>query len=1143
MTDPGHFIQYRSALGRQFTALFEPYSGMDFSTRCFVFPAQSSAHPSMFRREYQEFDEFRELFARADEFAAAHGICPVSWYITSPDRIPAQHLPAARTLSLFAAQYAMFRRLENQGIVPTIVTGHSFGEFAAVAAAGSVGFDEMLLVVLARERSCPEPHKLGWLLSLAAPFTALSKLLVSSTYEFAATNSPRQTLIGIPGLAETETIEKQLKAKSIAFHRLEHVPHPYHTTYMEECAIRFTAELSAMSLNISPPRYPLYSSVLHCRVDSQNFKPELIFSALARQITESIDFIAQIESIHRDGVYGFLEVGPGSVFSKLAADILKGRSYSIIPVTPWLSQEPAVIKEYDIKDHRMVHRIIGIISRLTGYELQKIQVRKRLQDDLGIDSIKKAEILFTVLEEEDVQDAAAIITSEIRTVYDLSEAVAKAKYAKKLIEPSLQAEPDFRRFRAVEEEQRLSSIASRQGPAFDRVITLSVTSLLDDPERNLDNAAGQITDAESLMIILCFDGEDLVTPLEESAGFLDAVKAFFTRFTMPFYLVAAARKDSLLFSGASSFFKSQRKELGYFHFVSVIAEGDGDISALAGHAASELYYRDMRYSEGRRYVRTMKPDILRASDEERQRFNGSVIAAIGGAKGTSFSLLSRLVKEFSVTIALIGRSRPDVSPVTEHIDLLRKGKGTVEYHQCDASSYEELQSLLQRICANHDRIDYIIDGAGFQVSAPFSSRSGEEIRKELASKIAAAENVLRVAEQLSVKKTVCFSSIVAWAGNEGQAVYAFSNGALNYLAETSPTPALSIMWPPWKGVGMMDDAVLVQKMEGMGISLLDEERAYALFRDDLIREASRGAVLYHDSSNTPLYWNPLTPLREYQSLLGTFMYHRDISFQLDITPVTHTFLHDHSLKESLYLSFSYVTALLLFQSFMLAGRMGICRNLRLFNPISVGAGAVVACHYRTGGEKCFSVTINSMRHGHHVVLAHGAGVIDFVETDLSAEISCTFPQCFNEYLQSLRKLNPPQIYGRQGLFHGPAYQVLHDLYTDGEGCQVASLPPSSPVFTGHCTFDRLVAVLEASVQLVAFRSYHERQVYSLPEAIESLHVDDRCDLTEHVYVKLVSMSYQEESITADAVVISLSGIPIVSLKGLALRVLKSNPDE
>lgn len=1096
----------------------------------------------MFRREYHEFDEFREIFAKADVFAAANDICPVSWYIVSPDRIPSLHLPAVRTLSLFAAQYAMFRRLENQGIRPTVLTGHSFGEYAAITASGSVGFDEMLTVVLARERSCPEPHQLGWLVSIATPFTTLSRLLVSSCYEFAATNSPRQTLIGIPGLAETEAIEKQLKAQSIAFQRLEHVPHPYHTTYMEECGIRFTAQLSAMSLNICPPMYPLYSSVLHCRVDSQNFRPELIFSALARQITESIDFIEQIGSIHRDGVYGFLEVGPGSVFSRLANDILKGKSYSIIPIKPWLSQEPSLIKEYDIRDHRLLHRIIAIISRLTGYELQKIQVRKRLQDDLGIDSIKKAEILFTVLEEEDVKDAAAIITSEIRTVYDLSEAVAKAKYAKKLIDPSLQKEPDFRRFRAVLEEQRLPSIVPQRGLDFDRVIALSITSLIDDPEQYLDNVAGKIADTERLIIILCFDGESTDAPLEKSYRLLDAFKVFFARFTMPFYLVAMARRDSMLFSGASSFLKSQRKELGYFHFVSVIAEGDDDPAVLAMCAASELYYRDLRFSEGRRYVRKMQSDTLCASDEERQRFNGSVIVAIGGAKGTSFSLLYRLSAEFSVTIAVIGRSRPDVSPVIENIDLLRRGKGTVEYHQCDASSYEDFNALLKSIHRHHGRIDYIIDSAGFQVSAPFSSRSGEEIRKELASKVAVAENVLRVAEQLSVKKAVCFSSIVAWAGNEGQAVYAYSNGALNYLAETSAVSALSIMWPPWKGVGMMDDALLVQKMEGMGISLLDEERAYALFREDLIREASRGTVLYCDSSNTPLYWSSLTSQREYQSLLGTFMYHRDISFQLDITPVSHPFLHDHSLKGSLYLSFSYVTTLLLFQSFMLNGKVGVFRNLRLFNPISVGAGAVVACHYSTGGEEHFSVTINSIRHGHQVVLTHGACMIDFVEIS-SAAILCSFPQGFKEYLQSLRRLNPPQIYGSQGLFHGPAYQVLHDLYIDSEGCYIASLPRTDPVFTGHFTFDRVVTLLEASIQIMAFRSYNERQIYSLPEMIESLHIDDCCDLTEPLYVKMVSMTYQEESITADAVVLTVSGVPVVSLKGLMLRMLKSNPNE
>lgn len=1140
MTDPGQAIVYRSTFGRSFTARFEPYSGIDFSTSCLVFPAQSSAHPGMFRREYREFDEFRELFARADEFAKAHDLCAVSLYITSPDRIPAGHLPAVRTLSLFTAQYAMFRRLAGQGVRPAAVTGHSFGEFAAVAASGSVGFDEMLAVVLAREHACPGPHELGWLISIAAPFASLQELLGQSVYQYAAMNSPRQTLIGVPGLAEAEAVEKKLKARAVAFQRLENVPHPYHTPYMKDCEARFSEMLSALSLHIQAPAVPLYSSVLHCRVDSGNFTPELITSALARQMTESIDFVGQIGSIHRDGIYGFLEVGPGSVFSKLSNDILRGRAYSIIPVTPWLSQEPDVVREYDIKDHRLLQRITDVISRLTGYELQKIQIRKRLQDDLGIDSIKKAEILFTVLEEEEVRDAAAIITSEIRTVYDIGEAVSKAKYADRLIEPSGPREADFSRHRLSREEQGLSSMASRQGPPFERILALSVSSLMDDPVRYLDGAAGKAASAESLLVILDFDRGDGGDAVDEAVRFMMAVRKLFERFTKPFFLVASSRRESLLFCGASSLFKSLRKELGYFQFVSMIAEEDIDIRALAVQAASELYHRELWYSGGRRFVQKLKSESICAGDDEKSGFEGSVIVAIGGAKGTTFSLLSRLVEEYSVAVEVIGRSGPGASPVPEHMEALARGKGTVQYHQCDASSADGLHSLLHRIHQAHGRIDYIIDGAGFQVSAPFSGRSAEEIRKELASKIAVAENVLRLGEMLSVKKVVCFSSIVGWAGNDGQAVYAFSNGALNCLAERSPVPALSIMWPPWKGVGMMDDERLTGRMEGMGISLLDEERAYALFKEDLISGSSRGTVLYHDSSNTPVYRSALSSLKEYQPLVGTFMYHRDMSFQLDITAESHPFVRDHSLKGSLYLSFSYVTALLQFQLYFLTGATGLFRSLRLFNPISVGDGAVVACHFRPAAGGSFHVSINSMRHGHSVVFSHGSGMI---VPDDTAQMQCVFEQGFDEYLRSLRKLNPPQIYGRQGLFHGPAYQVLHEIHTDGEGCYVACLPPSEPAFTGHRAFDRVVEAVEASVQLAAFRSYHERQIYTLPEAVESLQIDDRRDLTGPLYLKLIKIAYQEEEVKADAAALSAEGIPLLSIRGLRLRRLKSNPDE
>lgn len=131
----------------------------------FMFPGQGSQKVGMMKDLYDNYSVVKDVFKEADE---ALGFSMTDLCFKGPEeqlRLTYNTQPAILTCSV-----AAMKVLEENEIVPSVVAGHSLGEYSALVCAGAMSLP-MRSARSAREASsCRKPSPLGkvpWLPSLA----------------------------------------------------------------------------------------------------------------------------------------------------------------------------------------------------------------------------------------------------------------------------------------------------------------------------------------------------------------------------------------------------------------------------------------------------------------------------------------------------------------------------------------------------------------------------------------------------------------------------------------------------------------------------------------------------------------------------------------------------------------------------------------------------------------------------------------------------------------------------------------------------------------------------------------------------------------------------------------------------------------
>lgn len=289
---------------------------MNTAATAFLFPGQGSQAVGMGKDLFERFPIARRTFDEADE---ALGKKLSQLCFEGPEdqlRLTENTQPAILTVSV-----AAWRVLEEKGIGPGFVAGHSLGEYSAHVAAGTITFADAVRTVRNRGKYMQEAVPVGTGamaailgMGLDAVGAVCGDAAQGEVCEPANINSPDQIVISGHATA-IERAVKLAQERGAKKAVLLPVSAPFHCSLMKPAEERLAVDLK--NLNFAAPKIPVICNVYAKPVEDAESARE----ALIKQVTGSVNWSDSMRLLIDRGVQTLIEVGPGKVLCGLMRQI------------------------------------------------------------------------------------------------------------------------------------------------------------------------------------------------------------------------------------------------------------------------------------------------------------------------------------------------------------------------------------------------------------------------------------------------------------------------------------------------------------------------------------------------------------------------------------------------------------------------------------------------------------------------------------------------------------------------------------------------------------------------------------------------------------------------------------------------------
>jgi [acyl-carrier-protein] S-malonyltransferase len=282
----------------------------------FVFPGQGSQKVGMGLDLYQNSPAAREVFEECDralDFPFSQ-LCFQGPEEELQQTIHAQPAIVATSVACLRAAAEL-----HSGFQPSLLAGHSLGEYTALVAAGVLEFSDGIRLVRERGRlmhqaGVQQPGGMAAIIGLDE--SSLTQLCQEAGVEIANINSPNQIVISgaLEALNQAMQLARSQGARVVPLE----VSGAFHSQLMKAAADELARIIS--ELPFRAPEVPIVvNTTAQPATTAQEIKEEL-----AQQLLHCVRWRHSVQYMIDHGVSTFIEIGPGSVLAGLIKRIDKG---------------------------------------------------------------------------------------------------------------------------------------------------------------------------------------------------------------------------------------------------------------------------------------------------------------------------------------------------------------------------------------------------------------------------------------------------------------------------------------------------------------------------------------------------------------------------------------------------------------------------------------------------------------------------------------------------------------------------------------------------------------------------------------------------------------------------------------------------
>lgn len=430
----------------------------------FLFPGHGTHSSTMFDTYLKGSSSAGKLIEMADEVVNERCGYRLTDAVRGNARFPIEH-PCVTQPAIFTAALGGALMAEEYSLHPSLLVGHSLGEYAALVCSGVLTAETGLRMVIDRAEcvaDIPQDRRgamLAVLLDDDSQIAVVRRAVAAHASRGAISvgviNSPRQVVVS----GEHELViscREELKRSGVSSTLLP-IGVGFHSAVLAEAVAPFEERLKQYSW--TAPTTPVVSSVFGGYVDSDSL--EALPSLLAAQLITQFDFRNSLKVAQDAGVDMYLDCGPRSVLSKLVSSQMNlgdvsvmhldygpahaDRTRDVLTALSWVrsgSVAPTDVEVVDAQGEVFEAPGSGVVEETldgagvdkdavctalreafaerTGYPLELIEADLDLEADLGIDSVKRVEVVGHVGEVLGV-DVKELDFSQALSVSDIAE--------------------------------------------------------------------------------------------------------------------------------------------------------------------------------------------------------------------------------------------------------------------------------------------------------------------------------------------------------------------------------------------------------------------------------------------------------------------------------------------------------------------------------------------------------------------------------------------------------------------------------------------------------------------------------------------------------------------------------------------------